>query len=686
VVVFHFRAQHVPAASPIIMTPSSATACASCPARWPLAAARARVRVRVSARARARAASPRVRVPRAHLPPRRRGVALVARDATRGDAASSDADASKVSNASSAFSDERTPERGTSSRPPPPKTPPKTPPPEPAPDLDAIARRLDRLRERSREMLREADALEARAAAAGVIEKRDETSESSPPSTSPRAAPDAASDDARQTSAGVSNRTGSVASNAVARVGTPSRSSRSRAVAAAAAAAAAASVAAAALAASSSFAAVLGAEPAVAVLGGAAVYGAVKLAETIDAKRRNPTRVDTFDLSTATGAFEKTDAAAAARNAAAKMAVDATLREKLYEEYLRATPTAANKPAQGGGELLSAPEAKMEAEAEAGAKSSEAKAQSSEAKAEAKSSTPSPSSPPPLSSSSDDERTSDFRESLSRALRTVSGHERWFASASGTAAARAAFVALDDVAVRRAAAVAKTYALSAPLPPKPGKESRDAYRRAIEGGREGGLFFPRGGGMAIDGGATGGDAAAAPGEAAPGSSKKGDEGEPVGDSSSGSGSGSGTSGSGSDAIARRREAALRDEAFLERARREMYEAHQRRAAVFSSSLSPSSRARAEPPRSAREAARAQEARIAAKRRDAAVVDAASTGSASRSDSDSGDASRRSGGSSSFGGRLLSAPAAAARFLVGVILGVLERFRAAWGRLWWAGGR
>jgi len=44
-----------------------------------------------------------VRVPRAHLPPRRRGVALVARDATRGDAASSDADASKVSNASSSF-------------------------------------------------------------------------------------------------------------------------------------------------------------------------------------------------------------------------------------------------------------------------------------------------------------------------------------------------------------------------------------------------------------------------------------------------------------------------------------------------------------------------------------------------------------------------------------------------------
>ena len=504
-VVFHFRAQHVPAASPIIiMTPSSATACASCPARWPLAAARVRARVRVSARARARAASPRVRVPRAHLPPRRRGVALVARDATRGDAASSDADASKVSNASSAFSDERTPERGTSSRPPPPKTPPKTPPPEPAPDLDAIARRLDRLRERSREMLREADALEARAAAAGVIEKRDETSsESSPPSTSPRAAPDAASDDARRTSAGVSNRTGSVASNAVARVGTP-RSSRSRAVAAAAAAAAAASVAAAALAASSSFAAVLGAEPAVAVLGGAAVYGAVKLAETIDAKRRNPTRA-VVDLSTATGAFEKTDAAFAARNAAAKMAVDATLREKLYEEYLRATPTAANKPAQGGGEFLSAPEAKMEAEAEAGAKSSEAKAQTSEAKAEAKSSTPSPSSPPLFSSSSDEtsDSTSDFRESLSRALRTVSGHERWFASASGTAAARAAFVALDDVAVRRAAAVAKTYALSAPLPPKPGKESRDAYRRAIEGGREGGLFFPRGGGMAIDGGRRG---------------------------------------------------------------------------------------------------------------------------------------------------------------------------------------
>ena len=540
-------------------------------------------------------------------------------------------------------------------------------------------------------MLREADALEARAAAAGVIEKRDETSsESSPPSTSPRAAPDAASDDARRTSAGVSNRTGSVASNAVARVGTPSRSSHvARAVAAAAAAAAAASVAAAALAASSSFAAVLGAEPAVAVLGGAAVYGAVKLAETIDAKRRNPTRA-VVDLSTATGAFEKTDAAFAARNAAAKMAVDATLREKLYEEYLRATPTAANKPAQGGGEFLSAPEAKMEAEAEAGAKSSEAKAQTSEAKAEAKSSTPSPSSPPLFSSSSDEtsDSTSDFRESLSRALRTVSGHERWFASASGTAAARAAFVALDDVAVRRAAAVAKTYALSAPLPPKPGKESRDAYRRAIEGGREGGLFFPRGGGMAIDGGATGGDAAApgeaAPGEAAPGSSKKGDVGEPVGDSSSGSGSGSGTSGSGSDAIARRREAALRDEAFLERARREMYEAHQRRAAVFSSSLSPSSRARAEPPRSAREAARAQEARIAAKRRDAAVDDAASTGSASRSDS--GDASRRSGGSSSFGGRLLSAPAAAARFLVGVILGVLERVRAAWGRRWWAGGR
>ena len=250
------------------------------------------------------------------------------------------------------------------------------------------------------------------------------------------------------------------------------------------------------------------------------MYGAVKLAETIDAKRRNPTRA-VVDLSTATGAFEKTDAAFAARNAAAKMAVDATLREKLYEEYLRATPTAANKPAQGGGEFLSAPEAKMEAEAEAGAKSSEAKAQTSEAKAEAKSSTPSPSSPPLFSSSSDEtsDSTSDFRESLSRALRTVSGHERWFASASGTAAARAAFVALDDVAVRRAA-VAKTYALSAPPPAEEG--SRDACRQAIEGGREG-VVFPRGS-MAIDGGdeaprrRRGGGA----GGGAPGSSKKGD--------------------------------------------------------------------------------------------------------------------------------------------------------------------